>query len=67
MKKIKKDISNKFLNTVTDLCIGVNILLLYLSVSLDDWYLFKIAILSIAALLVGRLYRHYAQKEKYKK
>jgi len=50
--------------TIIDICIGINIVLAVLALTLGDWYLFNITILSIVAFVISRVYRHYVRKEK---
>jgi hypothetical protein len=59
--------SNRFVRIMTDACIVTNILLMGLSVTLNDWNLFKLAALSGSLLVCSRLYRYHEQKEEDKK
>ena len=67
MNKQTQEAGRKFVNAMTDACIITNIFLMCLSITLDDWNLFKIAALSGSLLVLSRLYRYYEQKEEDKK
>ena len=58
--------TNRFIDTMIVTCIVINLFLISLSLTLGDEYLFKIAALSAALLLLSRIYRHYEQKEEDK-
>ena len=67
MNRQTRDATRQFIRLMTDACIVINVMLMCLSVTLDDWNLFKLAALSGSLLVCSRLYRHHEQKEEDKK
>jgi hypothetical protein len=51
---------------MTDACIVINLMLMCLSITLDDWNLFKLAALSGSLLFASRVYHYHEQKEEDK-
>ncbi len=64
MNKKAQETADNFINVMINACLVTNGILIAMSVTLGDDYLFKIALISSGMLLLGKVSRYYGKKSK---